>query len=188
LAEQRVVQLHRHDGPIRHRAEDRAKLAGATARAIDDVRPDRVGERGRDAAHQLGRAQVARRALVMVEAAAAGVDMHDLWVGVGWSIVPGSAGGDELQLSVGSSAETNQDPDRRETIQVGGHVPYDCGWLPQRGCSRFPECSTTEAEIAGPADAPKRCLARLAGRARGGLVGSVYLTILRPDAESSQEV
>lgn len=62
---------------------------------------------------------------MMIVAAATGVDVDDVRLGVGRLAMQGCAGGDKAQLGVGSTTEANQNPDRREAIQVRGEVPHD---------------------------------------------------------------
>jgi hypothetical protein len=76
--------------------------------------------RGNGAAHKLGGAQITGGALVVVEAATAGVDMDDGWIGVGWLLVKRRARGNELQIGSAGAAKAYQNPDRRQAIQIGG--------------------------------------------------------------------
>ena len=78
-----------------------------------------------------------RFALVVIVAPAAGIDMDNAWVGVDRAVLVCFTRRHKHQLSIGRATKANQDPDRRQTIQIGRQVSYDCCRLLQSGYARF---------------------------------------------------
>src|SRR6476661_10335632 len=74
----------------------------------------------------------------MVVAPAAGVNIDDSWVGVGGLLIERRASGDEEQFGVGRTAEADENPYRRQAVQVGGQMAHDGRRLLHRSCARFP--------------------------------------------------
>ena len=79
---------------------------------------------------------------MMIEAATTRIDVDDVWVGVGGPVVQRCAGGDKLQIGIGSTAEAYEHPDRCEAIQIGGQVPDE-------GCRLHPTVLTFQVFLAG---------------------------------------
>jgi hypothetical protein len=76
---------------------------------------------------------------MVVELSTAGIDMNDVGVFIGWTIVKRLTGRDKLKRGIACAAESHQNPDCCQAIEIRSEMPHNGGQLLHSDESRFPD-------------------------------------------------